>query len=278
MASETAMHEEREELRARIASWTEGPLTALGVVLLVVLVLEFAAVVPPAWQNELNAVNWFVYTVFAVDFVVQFALAPVKTRYLRRNWLAAVSVALPAFRVFRVLRAARALRGLRLVRVVTATNRGTRALSRMLRGSQFGRVLGLTVAVVAVGAAALVAFETDGTQFGARYSEALWWAVGFVVTVGTDFQPRTFEGRVVSLLLMVWGLGVFGYLTGAVASYFVGQDATATGPEREIALLRREVAELKSLLIAAEERGTDTTTADIAPRRQAPLPPDQRRP
>jgi len=254
---ETA-HDEREELRVRIAGWMDGPLDLLAIVLLCVLVAEFATELPPAWSGRLDALNWFIYSVFTSYFVVQFLLAPEKGRYLRQNWLAAISVLLPAFRllrVIRVLRATRALRGVRLVRVLTATNRGTRSLNRALRVYQFGRMLALTTAVVAVGAAALVYFERDAAEAGAvGYADALWWTLGFVTTIGSEFQPRTLEGRVVTLLLVVWGLGVFGYVTGAVASYFVGQ----TGEDKidgDIADLRREVGDLKAMLDRAlEER------------------------
>lgn len=251
-------YDEREELRERIESWTEVPLNLLGIALLVILIVEFSMDLSAEWESRLNVANWFIYIVFTLTFFVQLVLAPDKRGYLRRNWIAALSVLLPAFRVFRALRAVRALRGMRLVRVLTATNRGTRSLSRMLRGHQFGRVMGLTAAVVLVGAAALVYFEGGGA-----YGEALWWSMSLVTTVGSDFQPETLEGRVVTLLLIVWGLGVFGYITGAVASYFVGRDAEAGAGEgggegttaEELRRLRAELAELKAILTRTGARG-----------------------
>ena len=258
MSGKADVDNEREELRERIESWTDVPLNVLGVVLLVALVVEFSADLSLAWRDRLDALNWFIYIVFTANFLVQFGLAPDKRTYLRRNWIAAISVLLPAFRALRALRAVRALRGLRLVRVLTATNRGTRSLSRMLRGHQFGRVMGLTGAVVLVGAAALTYFEDRGA-----YGDALWWSMALVSTVGSDFQPESLEGRVVTLLLIVWGLGVFGYITGAVASYFVGRDAAVGSRENggevttaeELRSLRAEVAELKAMLtrIGAKE-------------------------
>ncbi len=202
MAGKARIDDEREELRERIESWTEVPLNLLGIVLLVALVTEFAADLSAAWRSRLDALNWFIYITFTANFLVQLGLAPDKLAYLRRNWIAAVSVLLPVFRVFRVLRAVRALRGLRLVRVLTATNRGTRSLSCILRGHQFDRVMGLTAAVVLVGAAALVYFEGRGA-----YGEALWWSMALVATLGSDFQPEMLEGRVVTLLLIVWVWG-----------------------------------------------------------------------
>ena len=74
----------------------------------VVVIVEFSADLSPGWESALGAVNWFIYVAFALNFLVQFALAPFKGRYLRRNWLAAISVLLPALRALRVLRAVRA--------------------------------------------------------------------------------------------------------------------------------------------------------------------------
>jgi voltage-gated potassium channel len=261
---------EREELRERLQAWTETPLNVLGIVLLAVIVAEFALDLPPGWRSVLDALNWFIYLVFALDFVVQLALATDKIRYVRRNWIAAISVLLPAFRVLRVLRAVRLLRGLRLVRVLTATNRGTRSMSRMLRGHQFGRVMGLTIAVVFVGAAALVYFEDVAPR---AYGDALWWSIAFVTTVGSDFQPATLEGRIVTLLLVVWGLGVFGYITAAVASYFVGKDSGTDAHGATLADLRREITELRVLLATSPQgAGEGQRSADTPPPTGEPAP------
>lgn len=248
---------EREELRERLERWTETPLNLLGVALLAIIIVEFSADLSPAWDSALTTANWFIYAVFAISFAVQFALATSKGAYLKHNWVAAISVLMPAFRVLRALRGIRALvRSLRLVRVLTATNRGTRSVNHILRGHQFGRVLALTGAVVAVGAAALTFFEIEGGGFGSRYGDALWYAVALITTVGSEFQPSTIEGRIVTTLLIVWGLGVFGFITGSVASYFVGQDTAGSTDEtgEELRSLRREVAELREMLAESQRR------------------------
>ena len=47
-------------------------------------------------------------------------------------------------------------------------------------------------------------------------------------------------------LLSLYALGVFGYLTGNIASYFIGTTgARPPAAERELAALAREVAELR---------------------------------
>ena len=78
-----------------------------------------------------------------------------------------------------------------------------------------------------------------------------------ITAIGGGFEPVTLEGRLVTLLLVVWALGVFGYVTAAVASYFVGKDASES-PDSELRALRREVAELRTMLAESLERRSGT--------------------
>jgi voltage-gated potassium channel len=48
-----------------------------------------------------------------------------------------------------------------------------------------------------------------------------------LTTMGSDYWPRTPEGRVLCLLLALYAFAVFGYMTAAIAAYFVGKDKAA---------------------------------------------------
>jgi voltage-gated potassium channel len=53
-------------------------------------------------------------------------------------------------------------------------------------------------------------------------SDALWWAYVTVTTVGYgDKYPVTNSGRLVGVLLMTIGVGLFGVLTGYLANAFL---------------------------------------------------------
>jgi len=55
--------------------------------------------------------------------------------------------------------------------------------------------------------------------------DAIWWTIVTVTTVGYgDKYPVTTEGRVIGILVMVAGVGLFGTYTGFIASLFVGQN------------------------------------------------------
>lgn len=195
-------------------------MAVLGLLWLVLLVLEFTGREGPL-LTQAAATIW---VLFVCDFVLKLALAPSKLTYLRRNLLGAISLAIPALRTVRLLRAlrvARAVRGLRLLRLLTSVNRGLRVLGASLRRRGFGYVALSTLLVLMGGAAGMSAFETELE----RYGDALWWTAMILTTMGSDFWPQTAEGRLLCLLLSVYGFSMFGYLTATLATYFVAADS-----------------------------------------------------
>jgi voltage-gated potassium channel len=185
-----------------------------------------------AWGESqlLETVGIGIWVVFLAEFLLRLALAPNKMLFLRTNWLSTIALLAPAFRLlrgFRVLRLARAARGLRLVRVVGTANRGMNALRAGLRRRGLGYVVALTTLVTVLGGAGMYGLERSPEVEGGFRSlgDALWWTAMLMTTMGSDFWPRTAEGRVLCLLLATYAFAVFGYITAAFASFFVGRDA-----------------------------------------------------
>jgi voltage-gated potassium channel len=225
------LRRERWKLTARLVRALDRPMLFLSVVWSVLLVIEFTRGLSP-WLQTLNDVIWLA---FIAQFVVEFATAPAKRVYLRKRWVTAVSLALPALRllrlvrvvrVARVARLARTARGIRLARLLGTINRGMRMLSLGFRRRGLGYVIVLTALVAVTGAAGMYRFELDAPDgAGFRdYGTALWWTAMLLTTMGSDYWPRTPEGRLLCLLLAVYAFAVFGYVTAAIAAYFVDQD------------------------------------------------------
>jgi voltage-gated potassium channel len=255
---------------AELEEWLERPMIVLSFVWLALFVVEFTRGLSPL----LSALGTAIWAAFVVDFVLRFTLAPRKLAYLRGNWLTALSLVVPALRVLRVarlvrvLRAARALRGQRLVKVVGTLNRGVRALGRSFSRRGMGYVVTLTALVALAGAAGMYAFERDapGSEL-TSYGSALWWTAMMLTSVGSDYFPHTGEGRALCLLLALFGFGVFGYVTAALATFFVGRDAQ--DPDAEVAgqasldALRSEIAALRQEIHALRaERGPPAPPPD----------------
>jgi voltage-gated potassium channel len=222
------LRRERWKLTARLVRALEGPMLVLSSVWSVLLVIEFTRGLSP-WLALLNDGIWLA---FIAQFAIECAVAPNKRLYLRKRWITAVSLALPALRLLRlvriarVARLARGVRGLRLARLLGAMNRGMRTLTLGFRRRGLGYLVLLTAFVAVTGAAGLYRFELDapGGPGFADYGTALWWTAMLLTTMGSDYWPRTPEGRLLCLLIAVYAFAVFGYVTAAIAAYFVGQD------------------------------------------------------
>jgi voltage-gated potassium channel len=242
------LESQRFQLLQQIESALERPMTVLAFVWLVLVVIEFTAGLSPF----LDTLNITIWVLFVLHFLLEFTIAPRKAAYLRHNWLTAVSLILPALRVVRiarVVRAMRAARGVRLVRVVSSANRGMRTLGRVMGRRGLAYVLALTLLVNLLGAAGILAFESETTGSAITgYGTALWWTAMTLTTMGADYFPHTAEGRVLGLLLAIYGFAVFGYVTASIASFFVARDAEEGDGElagsAQISALREDIATL----------------------------------
>jgi voltage-gated potassium channel len=243
---------ERSRLQLRLERVTEIPMLLLAVVWIVLTAVDLAS----GLSEMLLRVQQTIWIVFLVEFGLRFAVAPRKASFLRRNWLTAVALVLPALRVLRVarlarvLRTARAVRGLRLARLLTSLNRGMRSLGRSLSRSGFGYVAALTLLVSIAGAAGMYGFERH--QGLTSFADALWWTAMLMTTLGSEYWPKTAEGRILAFLLALYAFAVFGYVTAVLASFLVGQQS---GPPRanmltaaELRTLHAEIAELRAEL------------------------------
>lgn len=244
--SNRALNKERATLLRRLHHTLEGPMIFLGFVWMVLLVIELIRGLSPV----LEAFSLAIWILFIIDFVIKLFLAPHKGAYLKKNWLTVISLIIPALRVVRIFRVARLLRGLRsvrLVKVVASINRSMRSLGATMRRRGVKYVFLLTMLVLFGGAAGMYALESEVQGFES-YWTALWWTAMLLSSMGSDYWPQTPEGRMLCLLLSIYGFGVFGYLTATISSFFIGRDAeekdAPLAGAHEMAALQQQLAEL----------------------------------
>jgi voltage-gated potassium channel len=242
----------RMKLLVRLERLLEGPMILLGFVWLVVLVIELIWGLTPV----LETISITIWIIFIIDFLIKFMVSPHKVRFLKTNWLTAISLVVPALRVFRMfrffrvmrsLRGLRGLRSLRLVRLITSFNRSLKSLGATMQKRAFGYVLVLVLIVTFGGAAGMFAFETGSPGFSS-YWTSLWWTAMRVITAGTKEDPLTGEGRILAILISIFGFAIFGYVTATIATFFIGRDEEEKQKEKqddvELAALRSQLQEL----------------------------------
>ena len=153
------------------------------------------------------------------------------------------------FRLFRVVRVVRLLREVGPRRFFDAVLRD-RASSALLV------VIFLALLLLEFGAALVLAIEirAPGSNI-TDASDALWYTYVTVTTVGYgDRYPVTNAGRLVGVVIMTVGVGLFGTLTGFLANAFVtpskGDADGASGGAAGDPGLTAEMAEIRLRLDA----------------------------
>jgi voltage-gated potassium channel len=84
-------------------------------------------------------------------------------------------------------------------------------------------------------------------------ADALWWSFVTMSTVGYgDHFPVTHEGRLMAILLMTVGIGLFGVLTSYLATTFMAPYQKDKEPTDDIMSLKDDMAALQTKLEAIE--------------------------
>jgi voltage-gated potassium channel len=221
-----------------------------------VLVIE-TDVKSGGWRTFATTANWIIWAIFVADLVFVLTVAPRRLAALRAHWLdvAVVAVSVPVFGSFlSSLRLARLARLIRLLRLGTIAGRALQR-ERAVASEVVLRVVGLATLFIVVVAGAVEALVDKG-DFPTLW-DGIWWAVVTVTTVGYgDLYPKSVEGRVVAMVVMLFGIGFLAVLTATVASYFVKTD---TGSQEMVATLARieaHLAEVKRQLGGFEQLGS----------------------
>lgn len=259
-------HSARWRALFSLEEWLRMPMAVLSAVWLAILIFDLTG----NSNAVLTVVGTVIWIIFIVEFIVRLVIAPEKLRFLKRNVLTLVALVVPALRLLRAfafVRAVGVVRGASLVRVVGVVNRTMNALRRTLRRRAFGYVIGLTAAVWFAGAAGMYNLEPSKEFSGGftSYWDALWWTGMLLTSIGSQYWPQTAEGRVLGFLLSLYGLGVLGYITATIASFFIGRDAESDEGElagaAEIKRLREEIAALRETIAGTEPQFRKTRSS-----------------
>lgn len=229
-----------------------GPAEELGPFQFSLLVLSIATLMAIAADSffrlpaEISRVlRWMDHAAcvaFFADFTVRFRRAPSKAAFMKWGWVDLLA-SVPNVEFLRLGRFVRVLRVIRLLRGIQTMHRflAMMDLTRR-RGGAITVVLAVFLLVTSA-SVGMLAVETAKESNIRTAGDAVWWSVTTMTTVGYgDRYPVTPGGRVIAMLLMFSGVGLFGALSGIIASNFLGQHDRDEEVLAEIKALRAELA------------------------------------
>jgi voltage-gated potassium channel len=191
----------------------------LSTYVLLALLVDTFAVLPTEVGRVLAFVDNIICVFFLIEFGVRFARAESKLKFMRWGWIDLIS-SIPEVDF---LRFGRALRLIRLLRILRAFRSTKHLVTHVFQNRTQGALT--TVAVLAFiliifSSISILQFEADAPNANIKSAEdALWWSYVTITTVGYgDKFPVTTEGRIIAVVLMTAGVGLFGTFTAFISS------------------------------------------------------------
>jgi len=110
-----------------------------------------------------------------------------------------------------------------------------RTLRRIDRAVENGKIIPfLAVATLAIALAAGIAANFLSPEGFDSLGDAIWWAAQTVTTVGYgDVVPESTGGRLIGILIMVFGVASVSLITALVTSSFITYQQRRSGGELE---------------------------------------------
>lgn len=201
-------------------------MVGLAVLSVFLLVSEVVFHLNAQQQRYLQYVDFGIALAFLGDFLVQFDRAKDKRRFWKSSWwelLAAIpltnhfTLLLRGFKLGRVEAILRALRlGIRLDML-------SRAAKRYTRESLVVYLAIVVSAIILLCAAGFQYFELGTNPNLHTYWDSLYYTVTAMATVGSNITPVTTGGRLMTLLMILLGIGAMGSFVTALGGFIVGE-------------------------------------------------------
>ena len=243
-----------------LAEWEERTSRPMFVASVLYL-LAFAAPIMSTRIQEpydvyLNIIQMILWGLFAADYCIRLYLAPRRLYFITHNLMNLAIVLLPAWRIVSFL-----------AMIHLTTNRQYKRLSELAV-----KLFGYTAIFIIMFALAI--YSVESSEPGAMIRDlptAYWWTFTTLATVGYgDVYPITGIGRVIAVVVMLYGVGMVAVATGALASWIIEkiggreeQEYPAT--KADVDDLRQEISELRALLVReyARREAHDYTLREV---------------
>ena len=159
---------------------------------------------------------------FVVLFCIRWRIDENSRAYIRENWFDLVFVVLLASPILRLFTALRFVRLMPAVKIGALLRRHRRRILRLvlLSRDSFPIAMALVFGIVFLFGTSVFMLEHGSNPGFKDIQDGLWWAFVTLTTVGYgDIVPRTEAGRIVAVMLMVFGVAVYSLMVANLTHF-----------------------------------------------------------
>jgi voltage-gated potassium channel len=200
-----------------------------------------------ALEDVARVLNWVTWTAFLVELVVMLAVVPNRRKWLRHHPLDPFIVIFTPPLLPPGLQSLRVLRLLRLTRLLRLAQLSREVFS--LKGLHYAMFLAFLTVIG--GGALFVAFEKHSQHLNDW--QGIYWAITTMTTLGSSIYPTTTGGEIVSVAILIIGIGFVALLTGAFAQRFLSPEIAEVEEELEAEQVSAEQVAMRELLGVREQ-------------------------
>ena len=224
----------------------------LAIIAVILAILDITETMTLSEHLYLAIIDFIILIIFWIDYIVRLILAKNKKQFFKENIFDLLAILpfsslLRAFRfarLFRLVKLSKALKATRLLKFSLFFKRIERTFSQFFKTNAFGYMMLVTLFLIIFSSCTLYIFE-QGNSIN-NFGDALWFSLVTMTTVGYgDISPITNTGRIVSALLMIFGIGLIGFVTSTVTQFIIERQSSSN--KKNTGSCKEQILDLTSL-------------------------------
>lgn len=192
-----------------------------SIVAIIALIADTFFQLPSEIRLLVEYVDFIISIFFLFEFFYRLYYAPNKWGFLKWGWIDFIS----SIPMIGYLRAGRIFRLIRLFRII----KSIKSLGLLYNDLFENRIknFAYTIFILALlllvfSSISILIFETAPNSNIKTAEDAIWWSYCTITTVGYgDKYPVTMEGKIIAMILMTFGVGIFSTMTAYISSTFI---------------------------------------------------------
>lgn len=199
----------------------------LSLMAIIMIIIDLMYSLPTIVLESFYYINFIITIIFSIDYLIRIFLSKNKFRFMLNNIIDGLSIlsiilfreTISKLNLGKLIDISIEFKIIELVVLFILVIKFKNKIREAIKINKFNYLLIITTIIIVLGAVVISLLEE--MSFG----DAIWWSFVTFTTVGYgDILLTTKLGRLVAIILMIFGIGFIGITTSTIAAYTVNKD------------------------------------------------------